>query len=92
MHTNSLAPKASQLQTKKEKRRVKEQGPRQKETSRAIMFWRVQGEEQASPVEKLLDRDDFTLEDLLLEEDVIQEVSSTAEAMTSVGVFSYHGK
>ncbi|QDZ18692.1 SIT4 phosphatase-associated protein [Chloropicon primus] len=40
------------------------------------MFWRVQGEEQASPIEKLLDRDDFTLEDLLLEEDVIQEVKA----------------
>ena len=39
------------------------------------MFWRVhQGEEQASPIEKILDRDDFTLEELLLEEDVIQEV------------------
>ena len=39
------------------------------------MFWRVhQGEEQASPIEKILDRGDFTLEELLLEEDVIQEV------------------
>ena len=40
------------------------------------MFWRVQGEEQTSPVEKILDRDDFTLEDLLLEEDCIQEVKA----------------
>ena len=46
------------------------------------MFWRVhQGEEQASPIEKVLDRDDFTLEELLLEEDVIQEVSGFFDPM-----------
>jgi hypothetical protein len=40
------------------------------------MFWRVQGEEQASPLEKILDKDSFTLEELLLEEDIIQEVKA----------------
>jgi len=45
------------------------------------MFWRVQGEEQTSPVEKILNRDSFTLEDLLLEEDVIQEVKAMNERL-----------
>ena len=46
------------------------------------MFWRVQGEEQASPIETILDKEDFTLEELLLEEDVIQEVKAMNERLT----------
>ena len=49
---------------------------------RSNMFWRVQGEEQASPIETILDKEDFTLEELLLEEDVIQEVKAMNERLT----------
>ena len=36
------------------------------------MFWRVASFNQASAVEAVLDRPDFTLEDLLEEDDLIQ--------------------
>ena len=36
------------------------------------MFWRVASFNQTSPVEAVLDRADFTLEDLLEEDDLIQ--------------------
>ena len=36
------------------------------------MFWRVAGFTQPSPVETLLDKDNFTLEELLDEDDIIQ--------------------
>ncbi|KAK9834883.1 hypothetical protein WJX81_006337 [Elliptochloris bilobata] len=37
------------------------------------MFWRVAGFSQPSPLENILDKDDFTLEEVLDEEDLIQE-------------------
>lgn len=36
------------------------------------MFWRVAGFTQPSPVETLLDKENFTLEELLDEDDLIQ--------------------
>ena len=36
------------------------------------MFWRVAGFTQPSPVEAILDKDSFTLEELLDEDDLIQ--------------------
>ncbi len=36
------------------------------------MFWRVASFNQTSPVEAVLDRPDFALEDLLEEDDLIQ--------------------
>ena len=36
------------------------------------MFWRVASFNQSSAVEAVLDRPDFTLEDLLEEDDLIQ--------------------
>ncbi|GHP04762.1 hypothetical protein PPROV_000351500 [Pycnococcus provasolii] len=39
-------------------------------------FWRVAGLAQQSPVEAILDREEFTLEELLEEEDLIQECKS----------------
>lgn len=38
----------------------------------STMFWRVASFNQTSPVEAVLDRPDFTLEDLLEEDDLIQ--------------------
>ena len=40
------------------------------------MFWRMQGTPQASPIEAILDKDSFGLEELLDEDDFIQEVKS----------------
>ena len=40
------------------------------------MFWRMAGPAQASPIEAILDKDNFTLEELLDEDDFIQEVRS----------------
>ncbi|KAJ4702988.1 Serine/threonine-protein phosphatase 6 regulatory subunit 3 [Melia azedarach] len=37
------------------------------------MFWRMAGLSTASPVETILDKDNFTLEELLDEDDIIQE-------------------
>ncbi|XP_047941220.1 serine/threonine-protein phosphatase 6 regulatory subunit 1-like [Salvia hispanica] len=37
------------------------------------MFWRMAGLSTASPVETILDKDDFTLEELLDEDEIIQE-------------------
>ncbi|XP_010503168.1 PREDICTED: serine/threonine-protein phosphatase 6 regulatory subunit 3-like [Camelina sativa] len=37
------------------------------------MFWKLTALSAASPVESILDKDDFTLEELLDEEDIIQE-------------------
>lgn len=38
------------------------------------MFWRVPSYSQASPLEGILDKQEFTLEELLNEEDLIQVV------------------
>jgi len=40
------------------------------------MFWRVAEYSQPSPIEAILDKEDFTLEELLDEDDLIQEVKS----------------
>ena len=40
------------------------------------MFWRMQGPAQASPIEAILDKESFSLEELLDEDDFIQEVKS----------------
>ena len=76
-----------QTETERERKRERERERKKRESQGrkrhsarfrgicANMFWRVQGEEQASPLEKILDKDSFTLEELLLEEDIIQEVS-----------------
>ncbi|KAH0922445.1 hypothetical protein HID58_022463, partial [Brassica napus] len=39
----------------------------------ATMFWKLTALSAASPVESILDKEDFTLEELLDEEDIIQE-------------------
>ena len=44
------------------------------------MFWRVASFNQASAVEAVLDRPDFTLEDLLEEDDLIQAGCSSTQA------------
>jgi serine/threonine-protein phosphatase 6 regulatory subunit 3 len=40
------------------------------------MFWSVRGVSQPSPLEQILDKSSFTLEELLDEDDVIQETRS----------------
>ncbi len=40
------------------------------------MFWKVAGFSQPSPIEQILDKDEFTLEELLDEDDIIQECKS----------------
>ncbi|KAG1666584.1 hypothetical protein FOA52_000551 [Chlamydomonas sp. UWO 241] len=40
------------------------------------MFWKVPGFSQPSPVEQILDKDEYTLEELLDEDDIIQECKS----------------
>eukprot|EP00216_Chloropicon_sp_CCMP2111_P003427 CAMPEP_0198236788 /NCGR_PEP_ID=MMETSP1446-20131203/2679_1 /TAXON_ID=1461542 ORGANISM="Unidentified sp, Strain CCMP2111" /NCGR_SAMPLE_ID=MMETSP1446 /ASSEMBLY_ACC=CAM_ASM_001112 /LENGTH=111 /DNA_ID=CAMNT_0043918723 /DNA_START=105 /DNA_END=436 /DNA_ORIENTATION=+ len=40
------------------------------------MFWQVQGNMQISPIDEILESGSFSLETLLLEENVIQEVKS----------------
>ena len=40
------------------------------------MFWRVPGYSQPSPLEAMLDMDNFTLDELLDESDLIQECKS----------------
>ncbi|MQM12261.1 hypothetical protein Taro_045175 [Colocasia esculenta] len=37
------------------------------------MFWRMTGLSTASPVESILDKDNYTIEDLLDEDEIIQE-------------------
>ncbi|XP_076957906.1 uncharacterized protein LOC143633496 [Bidens hawaiensis] len=37
------------------------------------MFWKLTALSASSPIESVLDKDDFTLEELLDEEDIIQE-------------------
>lgn len=37
------------------------------------MFWRMAGLSTASPVETILDKDNFTLDELLDEDEIIQE-------------------
>ena len=37
------------------------------------MFWKVAGFSQPSPIEQILDKNEFTLEELLDEDDIIQE-------------------
>lgn len=41
-----------------------------------IMFWKVAGFSQPSPIEQILDKEEFTLEELLDEDDIIQECKS----------------
>ena len=41
-------------------------------TRKVNMFWRVPSYSQASPLEGILDKQEFTLEELLDEEDLIQ--------------------
>lgn len=40
------------------------------------MFWKVTGFSQPSPIEQILDKDEFTLEELLEEDDIVQECKS----------------
>jgi serine/threonine-protein phosphatase 6 regulatory subunit 3 len=40
------------------------------------MFWKVAGFAQASPVDQILDKEEYTLEELLAESDIIQECKS----------------
>lgn len=40
------------------------------------MFWKVAGFSQPSPIEQILDKEEFTLEELLDEDDIIQECKS----------------
>ncbi|GLC53905.1 hypothetical protein PLESTB_000802200 [Pleodorina starrii] len=40
------------------------------------MFWKVTGFTQPSPVEQILDKEEFTLEELLEEDDIVQECKS----------------
>ncbi|GIL84664.1 hypothetical protein Vretimale_14566 [Volvox reticuliferus] len=40
------------------------------------MFWKVTGFTQPSPVEQILDKEEFTLEELLEEDDLVQECKS----------------
>ncbi|GFR52286.1 hypothetical protein Agub_g14820, partial [Astrephomene gubernaculifera] len=40
------------------------------------MFWKVTGFSQPSPVEQILDKEEFTLEELLEEDDIVQECKS----------------
>lgn len=37
------------------------------------MFWKVAGFSQPSPIEQILDKEEYTLEELLDEDDIIQE-------------------
>ena len=50
----------------------------------AIMFWRVPSYSQASPLEGILDKQHFTLEELLDEEDLIQVHTSDVKPDTSM--------
>ncbi len=40
------------------------------------MFWKVAGYSQPSPIEAILDKDEFVLEELLDEDDILQECKS----------------
>ncbi|GAX80154.1 hypothetical protein CEUSTIGMA_g7592.t1 [Chlamydomonas eustigma] len=40
------------------------------------MFWKVPGFSQPSPVERILDKEEYTLEELLDEDDIVQEAKS----------------
>ena len=44
------------------------------------MFWRVAGFTQPSPIETILDKENFTLEELLDEDDLIQVASAQPSA------------
>ena len=57
------------------------------------MFWRVASFNQSSAVEAVLDRPDYTLEDLLEEDDLIQvRLMSPSQAVVVVMVISrYRG-
>ncbi|KAI8465398.1 MAG: hypothetical protein J3K34DRAFT_525395 [Monoraphidium minutum] len=41
-----------------------------------MAFWRVAGFAQPSPIEQILDKEDYTLEELLDEDDIVQECKS----------------
>ncbi|GAB4814745.1 hypothetical protein N2152v2_001791 [Parachlorella kessleri] len=47
------------------------------------MFWRVSGLNTASPVDSILDKDNFTLEELLDEDELIQECKSLNARLTA---------
>lgn len=49
----------------------------------ARMFWRVAGYSQTSPIEAILDKDSFTLEELLDEDDLIQECKSLNDRLVA---------
>jgi serine/threonine-protein phosphatase 6 regulatory subunit 3 len=40
------------------------------------MFWKVTGFSTPSPIDQILDKDEYTLEELLDEDDLIQECKS----------------
>eukprot|EP00889_Picochlorum_renovo_P003303 jgi/Picre1/30333/NNA_005697.t1 len=46
------------------------------------MFWRVSGLNTASPVDVILDKEEYTLEELLDEEEVVQECKSLNPRLT----------
>lgn len=50
------------------------------------MFWRMAGLAQASPIEGILDGGDFTLEDLMDEDDLIQECKSLNSRLAALYV------
>ena len=54
------------------------------------MFWRMAGPAQASPIEAILDKDNFTLEELLDEDDFIQEVSFDCWRVMGAGLVHLH--
>ena len=47
------------------------------------MFWKVAGFAQPSPIEAILDKDSFTLEELLDEDDLIQECKSLNDRLVA---------
>ena len=47
------------------------------------MFWRVSGLQTASPIDSILDRESYTLEELLDEDELIQECKSLNSRLTT---------
>ena len=60
--------------------------PQRVPTPQAAMFWRMAGLAQASPIEGILDGGDFTLEDLMDEDDLIQECKSLNSRLAALYV------
>ena len=50
------------------------------------MFWRMAGPAQPSPIEAILDKENYTLEELLDEDDLIQEVTARSSELRVLGV------